>query len=193
MTAGLSSEANRKKEISILNPFTDEEIEAVENFCARRIKEAIKAAESGAAHAKELSRAQRAEILLAAAAIVKKDAEAFAQLITAESGKVIWQARKEVARAVNTLTLSGEEAKRIAGCEIPFDSFPGNEAWRGFYSREPIGPILGITPFNDPLNLVAHKVGPAIAAGNSIIIKPSELAPLSAKKLYNVFMDAGAP
>lgn len=81
----------------------------------------------------------------------------------------------------------------MAGDEIPFDAAPGNTSWTGYARREPIGLVLGITPFNDPLNLVAHKVGPAIAAGNSIVIKPSELAPLSAMHLAELFYDCGLP
>lgn len=96
-------------------------------------------------------------------------------------------------RCINTLKLSAEEAKRGAGEIIPFDAYAGSENRMGWFTREPLGIILAITPFNDPLNLVAHKLGPAIAGGNSVILKPSELAPLSALDLVNVLIEAGLP
>jgi len=94
-------------------------------------------------------------------------------------------------RTVNTLTVSAEEAKRILGETVPFDAFPGGEERRGFYYRFPIGVVLAITPFNDPLNLVAHKLGPALAAGNSVILKPATVTPLSALKLVETLLEAG--
>ena len=87
--------------------------------------------------------------------------------------------------------MSGEEAKRISGEIIPFDSFEGAIGRQGYTHVDPLGIILAITPFNDPLNLVAHKLGPAVAAGNSVILKPSELAPLSSIKLVDAFVRGG--
>lgn len=111
-----------------------------------------------------------------------------------EAGKTITQARKEATRCVNTLKLSADEARRNAGEVIPFDSYAGSESRQGWYTREPLGIITAITPYNDPLNLVAHKLGrPAIAGGNSILLKPSELTPLSAIKLVEVLLESGLP
>jgi acyl-CoA reductase-like NAD-dependent aldehyde dehydrogenase len=94
---------------------------------------------------------------------------------------------------VNTLTLSGEEAKRHVGEIIPFDAYLGSETRQGWFDRQPLGIITAITPFNDPLNLVAHKLGPAIASGNAVLLKPSELAPLSALALVEALEEAGMP
>jgi acyl-CoA reductase-like NAD-dependent aldehyde dehydrogenase len=143
--------------------------------------------------AASLPRHERGRILDTAAEILQKSVEEFADLIVAEAGKTIQQARKEVTRAVNTLRLSGEEARRNAGEVIPFDSFPGSENRQGWFTREPLGLIAAITPYNDALNLVAHKLGPAIAGGNSVILKPSQLTPLTAIRLVEVLVQAGLP
>jgi glyceraldehyde-3-phosphate dehydrogenase (NADP+) len=136
---------------------------------------------------------ERAQVLFKAAAIVQGRMEEFATTIAREGSKTIREARKEARRCVNTLTISAEEAKRIQGETIPFDSFPGGEKRVGYYQRVPIGVVLAITPFNDPLNLVAHKLGPAVAAGNAVVLKPATVTPLSALKLTEAFVEAGLP
>ena len=153
----------------------------------------IERASAATKTAASLPRHERGRILDTAAEILKKSVEEFASLIVAEAGKTIQQARKEVTRAVNTLRLSGEEARRNAGEVIPFDSFPGSENRQGWFTREPLGLIAAITPYNDALNLVAHKLGPAIAGGNSVILKPSQLTPLTAIRLVEVLVEAGLP
>lgn len=117
----------------------------------------------------------------------------FAQLMIAEAGKPITDAKREVSRAVQTFTVAAEEARRISGDVIPLDWTPGTDSHLGILRRVPIGPVLGITPFNFPLNLVAHKVAPALAAGNSILIKPAPQTPLTALLLGEVAMEAGVP
>jgi glyceraldehyde-3-phosphate dehydrogenase (NADP+) len=119
--------------------------------------------------------------------------EEFARLMTGEAGKPISDARREVTRAVQTFTVAAEEAKRIGGEVVPLDWTPGTDSHFGILRRFPIGPILGITPFNFPLNLVAHKVAPALAAGNPILIKPAPQAPMTALLLGEVALDAGIP
>lgn len=119
--------------------------------------------------------------------------EEFARLITAEAGKPITDARREVNRAVQTFTVAAEEAKRIPGEVIPLDWTPGTDSHLGILRRFPIGPVLGITPFNFPLNLVAHKVAPALAAGNPILIKPAPQSPLTALLLGEVAVEADLP
>ena len=116
-----------------------------------------------------------------------------AQLMTAESGKPITDAKREVGRAVQTFTVAAEEAKRIPGEVIPLDWTPGTDSHLGIVRRFPIGPVLGITPFNFPLNLVAHKVAPALAAGCPILIKPAPQTPLTALLLGEVALEAGVP
>jgi glyceraldehyde-3-phosphate dehydrogenase (NADP+) len=135
----------------------------------------------------------RAQILFKTASIISERLEEFAVTIAREASKTINEARKEAGRCVNTITASAEESKRILGETIPFDSFPGGEKRRGYYYRFPIGVVLAITPFNDPLNLVAHKIGPAFAAGNSVILKPATVTPLSAIKLVEAMVEAGMP
>ncbi|MFV2033692.1 MAG: aldehyde dehydrogenase family protein [Halocynthiibacter sp.] len=178
---------------SVVNPSTGKVLAQVPIASDNQIESAIASALRGKDISKRLSRAERAEILNKTASLVEARSDAFAETIVAECGKTIRQAKKEVARCVNTLTLSAEEAKRLAGEIIPFDAFKGNEDLCGYFTCEPLGIILAITPFNDPLNLVAHKLGPAIAAGNAVILKPSSLAPLSALKLAQCFLKAGLP
>lgn len=119
--------------------------------------------------------------------------EEVARLMTSEAGKPIADAKREVSRAVQTFTVAAEEAKRIPGEVIPLDWTPGTDSHLGILRRFPIGPVLGITPFNFPLNLVAHKVAPALAAGNPILIKPAPQTPLTALLLGEVATEAGVP
>ena len=100
--------------------------------------------------------------------------------------------RKYCARSTRSASPAAE-ARRNAGEVIPFDSYEGSEDRTGWYSREPLGIIAAITPFNDPLNLVAHKIGPAIAGGNAVILKPSALTPLSAQLLTDALVELRAP
>lgn len=181
------------EEITVFNPFDNTVIGGISKVPAEAAHLVINAALQGAIIARELSRAERSRILEQTAILVEKDNDDFAKLISDESGKTIRQARKEVLRCVNTLKLSSEEAKRNAGEVIPFDSYVGSETRQGWFTREPLGVILAITPYNDPLNLVAHKLGPAIAGGNSVVLKPSELTPLSAIKLVSYLSKAGLP
>ena len=117
----------------------------------------------------------------------------FATTISTEAGKPITDARREVARAMQTFTVAAEEARRIPGEVVPLDWTPGFDTHLGLLRRFPIGPILGVTPFNFPLNLVAHKVAPALAAGNPILIKPAPQTPLTALLLGEVALEAGVP
>lgn len=142
---------------------------------------------------RSLSRFSRHQILDRAAALLAERAEEAAGLIVREAGKTIRQARKEVRRARMTLSLSADAARSDAGEVIPFDAFEGSENRRGWYTREPLGIILAITPYNDALNLVAHKLGPAIAGGNAVVLKPSQLTPLTARFLVDLLIDAGLP
>jgi len=153
----------------------------------------IQAAKEGARVCRSLSRYERARVLETCASLVERDKDTFADLIVAEAGKTIKQAKKEVLRCVNTLKLSADEARRNGGEVVPFDAYAGSENRQGWFTREPLGIIVAITPYNDPLNLVAHKLGPAIAGGNAVILKPSDLTPLSAIKLVDYLVAAGMP
>jgi acyl-CoA reductase-like NAD-dependent aldehyde dehydrogenase len=179
--------------IPVTNPFDGSQVGAVADIPPDSAQMLIQTAKDGARVCRGLSRYERARILETCASLVERDKEAFASLIVAEAGKTLKQAQKEVLRCVNTLKLSADEARRNGGEVIPFDAYAGSENRKGWFTREPLGVIVAITPYNDPLNLVAHKLGPAIAGGNAVVLKPSELAPLSAIKLVNYLAAAGLP
>jgi glyceraldehyde-3-phosphate dehydrogenase (NADP+) len=140
-----------------------------------------------------LSGHDRYQILRKTAAKLEEKTEEFARTITLEEGKVLAESRFEVGRALQTLTLSAEEARRIHGETVPLDASPGGEGKMGFTLRIPCGVVVAISPFNFPLNLVAHKVAPAIAAGNAVVVKPPSNTPLSALKLTALLLEAGLP
>lgn len=183
----------KEKKIEVRDPYDNSLIDTVPYSERKDTEIALKAAVLGFEEIKKMTVYERAQILYRTASIVSENLEAYATLIAREGSKTILEARKEASRCLNTLTVSAEEAKRIIGETIPFDSFPGGEKRRGYYSRFPVGVVLAITPFNDPLNLVAHKLGPAVAAGNAVILKPATLTPLSALKLAEAFLEAGLP
>jgi glyceraldehyde-3-phosphate dehydrogenase (NADP+) len=184
---------DRDEKIDVIDPFDNSVIDTVPSASAQDVQTALEAAVKGFEITKKMTVYDRAQILFKTAAIISERIEEFATIIAREGSKTINEARKEATRCVNTLTVSAEESKRILGETIPFDSFPGGEKRRGYYYRFPIGVVLAITPFNDPLNLVAHKLGPAIAAGNSVILKPATVTPLSAIKLVEAMLEAGLP
>lgn len=180
-------------ELAVLNPYDGSLVGCVEVSGPEDAQTCLLRARQGAALSRALPRHSRAAILEKAARLVEERREDFARTIVREAGKTIVQARKEVLRCVNTLKLSAEETKRNAGEIVPFDAYAGSEARQGWFTREPLGIIAAITPYNDPLNLVAHKLGPAIAGGNAVLLKPSELAPFSALKLVETLVEAGLP
>lgn len=184
---------DREVKIEVRDPFDDSVIDTVPSATDQDVETALEASVRGFDVARKMSVFDRAQVLFKTAAIVSENLEDFAVIIAREGSKTIREARKEASRCINTLMVSAEESKRILGETIPFDSFPGGENRRGYYYRFPIGVILAITPFNDPLNLVAHKLGPAIAAGNSVILKPATVTPLSALMLAEAFLKAGLP
>ncbi|TDO48490.1 acyl-CoA reductase-like NAD-dependent aldehyde dehydrogenase [Kribbella sp. VKM Ac-2527] len=135
----------------------------------------------------------RREALATAARLVVERAPELAEVIASESSKTIREARSEVRRAAETLRLSGEAASTLEGRTVPFDNSERGAGWVGWFTREPVGIVAAITPYNDPLNLVAHKLGPALLAGNAVVLKPSELTPLSAFALAGILLEAGVP
>jgi acyl-CoA reductase-like NAD-dependent aldehyde dehydrogenase len=140
-----------------------------------------------------LPRWKRREILEDVAAALIEQKERFAQLIVAEAGKPVRLARAEVDRAVLTFKTAAEEAARLGGESLPLDLTEGNEGRWGLVQRFPVGPVLAITPFNFPLNLVAHKLAPALAAGCPVILKPAPQTPFTALALGEVILKAGWP
>lgn len=184
---------DKEEKIEVRNPYNDELVDTVPSGDKDDVEAALRAAEEGFRINRGLPVHKRIAILYRAAEILRSRQEEFARTIATEGSKTIREARKEASRCVDTMTISAEEARRIVGETIPFDSRPGSENRVGYYYRFPIGIIAAITPFNDPLNLVAHKVGPAIAGGNAVVLKPATVTPLSALKLAEALIEAGLP
>jgi len=184
---------DKDEKIEVLNPYNNDLIDTVPSGDNDDVEAALRAAEEGFKINRNLPVHQRISILYKTAEIIRGHQEDFARTIATEGSKTIKEARKEASRCIDTITISAEEARRIVGETIPFDSREGSENRVGYYLRFPIGIIAAITPFNDPLNLVAHKVGPAIAGGNSVVLKPATVTPLSALKLGEAFIEAGLP
>lgn len=179
--------------VEIRDPYDRAVIGVVHWASAGEAAEAVAGAVRAFEETRRLPSHARAEVLRRVAAALSERREELAQLITREAGKPIRDARLEVARAIQTFTVAAEEAKRIGGEVLPLDWMAGSENRWALIRRFPIGPILGITPFNFPLNLVAHKVAPALAAGNPILIKPAPQTPLSALALGEMVVRAGWP
>jgi glyceraldehyde-3-phosphate dehydrogenase (NADP+) len=189
--AGKWRDSDRKTEV--LNPYDGKVIDSVPRAGLADLEEAISNSRSGADAMARVSAYERARILRASAGLLEASAEQFARTLASEVGKTIREARGEVARSIETLTLSSEEAKRIHGETVPFDAGPVPVNKVGFYLRVPVGVVAAISPFNFPLNLVLHKVGPAIAAGNAVILKPASATPLVALLLTELLLEAGLP
>jgi len=182
-----------QKTLPVVSPWSGEVVGEVCLAGEAEWEQAIAAAQGAAEIFKKFSSYQRREVLEALLAGVKARQEEFAQTIVAEGGKPITYARTEMARGVMTLAFAAEEAVRVGGETMPLDVARFAAGRWGVSRRFPIGPVLGITPFNFPFNLMAHKVGPALAAGNPIILKPASKTPLTALMLAEVYHDAGLP
>lgn len=179
--------------IEVRNPYDDELIGTVPDGRKKDAQEAIESALEGYEEMKSLSSYERSQVLRKISKSLEKKREEFAQLLSSEVGKTIREARGEVDRAIQTFILSSEEAKNIRGETVPMDAAPGTTKRIAFYVRIPVGVIGAITPFNFPLNLTAHKLGPAFAAGNSVVLKPPSAAPLTVLELSQIIMEAGLP
>lgn len=136
---------------------------------------------------------ERGAVLERAAVLMEQRLEDFVRTMQMEAGFTASDATGEVRRCIQTLKLSAEEARRLAGDVIPLEGAPNQAGRLAFTLRIPLGVVAAITPFNSPLNTVTHKVAPAFAAGNAVILKPSTHTPLTACKLAEVLLDAGMP
>ncbi len=177
----------------VLLPYDGSEIGRVFRASAAEVDRAVSAAGRAAPLMRQMTLAERAAILRKAAARLQAEAEAFALSISSESGKPIKEARVEVERAVSTLEFSAEEARRLAGEVVPMEAAPAGRGRMAITVREPLGVIAAITPFNFPLNLAMHKIGPAIAAGNAVVHKPASTTPITALRMAALFEDCGLP
>jgi len=184
---------DKSETIDVLNPFDGSVIDTVPRGDASDVDTAIASAERGAEAMAALSGYERYTILHRAAEIMEERLEDLGRTITLEEGKVIAEGRGEAARAQETMTLSAEEAKRLGGEVVPLDGASNGAGKFGFTLRVPCGVVAAVTPFNFPLNLVCHKVGPGLAAGNAVIVKPATDTPLSALKLVEILLEAGLP
>jgi acyl-CoA reductase-like NAD-dependent aldehyde dehydrogenase len=177
----------------LYSPYSDEVIAEIAMADETLTKEAIKAALEAFQVISKMAAFERSAILEKVVELLKERADEAAEVIAVESAKPISFAKGEVSRTIETYKFAAEEAKRIHGETIPFDAAQGGLGRIGYTVRKPIGVIGAITPFNFPMNLVAHKVGPAIASGNSIVLKPASQTPLSALYIAELFKEAGLP
>ncbi|MGA2604002.1 MAG: aldehyde dehydrogenase family protein [Verrucomicrobiia bacterium] len=184
-------EIGRKMEV--VHPYDNSVVDTVPHARLADVDAALAAAVRGAKEMARLMAWDRYQILKKAAEKMETRAEEFARTITLEEGKIIAEGRAEVSRAVQVLMLSAEEARRIHGETVPLDASPGGAGKMGLTVRVPCGVVVAISPFNFPLNLVTHKVAPAIAAGNAVVIKPPSSTPLSALKLTELLLECGLP
>lgn len=158
----------------------------------KEIKMAVDAAQNAFDNIK-LPPYQRYEIIMKAAANIMQRQREFAETLAMEAGKPIKDAMGEIARSYQTLILSAEEAKRFTGEMVPIQGAPGCENRMAYTKRMPLGVVCAITPFNFPVNLACHKIGPALAAGNTVVYKPASATPLTASLLCEAFAEAGLP
>ncbi|MFO1041619.1 MAG: aldehyde dehydrogenase family protein [Planctomycetaceae bacterium] len=184
---------DRSQKIEVTNPFDGTVIDTVPHGTAADVSLALETLVEGARLMRAMPAADRCRILQRAVNLLRDQTEDFARMITREEGKILAESRLEVSRACETLEVSAEEAKRITGDVIPLESAPGGTGKFGFTLRIPCGIVAAICPFNFPLNLVMHKVGPALAAGNAVLIKPAGDTPLTALMLVKILLEAGIP
>src|SRR5581483_2121079 len=181
--------------LPVLFPYDGSEIGRVALADRAMVEQALSSAAAAEAEAAAVPPFRRAEILIRAAELVRSREDELARQMTLETGNAVWETRFEVQRTAEILQLAGEEARRIqsTGEFVPIDAVPRGEGRIGLTRRFPVGTVLAITPFNAPLLLVAHKLGPAIAAGCPCIVRPASKTPLSALSLGEIMLEAGAP
>lgn len=174
-------------------PVHDPEDDTLLGYVTDANEAEVDAAVRGVASPGEWPHWRRREVLSAAAGLVLERSELLTEIISRESSKTVREAAAEICRAAETLRLSAEQAGRLTGETLPFGDTPRGADRLGWYTREPVGVVAAITPFNDPLNLVAHKLGPALVAGNGVVLKPAERTPLTALAFAQILLEAGVP
>jgi len=177
----------------VRSPYDDALVAVVHRAGPNEIEAAIAGAVRAFQATRRLPAWRRAEVLARIADAIEAAKDDFARTIALEAGKPVKTARQEAERAAFTFRVASEETKRIHGELLQLDWLPGTEGRTGQVRRVPLGPIAGISPFNFPLNLVAHKVAPALAAGNPIVVRPASQTPISALKLAQIVLEAGWP
>ncbi|MFC4354274.1 aldehyde dehydrogenase family protein [Chryseomicrobium palamuruense] len=182
-----------EKYSELLSPYNQKKIAEIPIASEAQVNKAIQAAFKHKKTIRNIPAHIRADILLKVSTLLEEKSEEAARILVAENAKPIRAARVEVDRTIQTYRFAAEQAKQLYGETIPMDAAKGAEAKFGFTIREPLGVIAAITPFNFPFNLAAHKLGPAIAAGNTIVLKPASQTPLSAIFIAELFEEAGLP
>src|SRR4051812_36698052 len=177
--------------IEVRSPYSGEVVSRVAKAGAAETKRAVDAAEQ--ALLEPLPAHKRAEILVKVVAGIARRHDEIARQISDEAGKPLKAARVETSRAMSTYTFAAVEARKLAGEMVPMDAAQAGEGKLGFTLRRPIGVVGAISPFNFPLNLVAHKLAPALAAGCAVVLKPASQPPLSALLLAELETEAGLP
>ena len=184
---------DKDDKIEVCNPFDGSVIDTVPKATPDDVTAAVATAVKGAEIMRKMPAYERYQLLDKAARLMYERQEDLGQTITKEEGKVIAEGRGEAGRSAETITLSAEEAKRLTGETLDLSAASNGAGKFGFTLRGPCGVVAAITPFNFPLNLVCHKVGPALAAGNAVLVKPASDTPLSAIKLVEILLEAGFP
>ena len=184
---------DKPQTINVMNPYDNSVLDTVPRADRSDVERALGSAVRGAQVMAKLPGYERWKILKKAAEIIQTKNEELGRLISSEEGKVLAEGRLEASRAFETIMGSAEEAKRLHGETVPLDGAPGGAGKVGLTIRVPCGVVAAISPFNFPLNLVCHKVGPALAAGNAVVLKPATDTPLSALKLTEILLQAGLP
>ncbi|WP_430787941.1 aldehyde dehydrogenase family protein [Virgibacillus flavescens] len=180
------------EKVEVLNKYTQKTYATVSKAGEKEVDLAIESAQS-AYKSNKLGAYDRYKILKRVSELLQENKEDLAQSIVMEAGKPLKQARTEVDRATQTFEISAEEAKRVSGHGVPVEAAPGSENRMAFTIRVPVGVVGAISPFNFPLNLVAHKIGPALAAGNAVVLKPASTTPTTALRMARLFEEAGLP
>ncbi|HEV2971451.1 MAG TPA: aldehyde dehydrogenase family protein [Pirellulales bacterium] len=184
---------DRPEKIEVRNPFDGQVIDTVPRGTPADVAAAVTGAVEGARIMRRMPGYERYRILSKVARLIAERGDKLARIVSQEEGKILGESTVEVARAVETFELSAEEAKRLGGEVLPLDGASHGAGKFGFTLRVPCGVVACITPFNFPFNLPAHKIGPALAAGNSVVFKPASDTPLSGLALVEILLEAGVP
>ncbi|MCZ7643698.1 MAG: aldehyde dehydrogenase family protein [Planctomycetota bacterium] len=179
--------------LEVRNKYSGAKLGAVATATPADVKAAVGAALAFAPTMAETPLHKRAAWLRRTSELLLQRKESLGKTIAAEAGKALKFSLSEVERAASTFDFAAEEARRIHGETVPLDGSPAGEGYFGFWLRRPVGVVGAITPFNFPLNLVAHKLAPALAAGNPVVLKPAEQTPLTAAALFEILLEAGVP
>ena len=180
-------------EDEVTSPYTGEVVATVPRASAEDVERALAAAVLGADAMRRLPAYERAQILSRAADLLEQAVDEVATTISAEEGKPLGEALAEARRTPDLIRVAASEGARMHGETIPLDAASGNADKLGFTIRQPCGVLVAVTPFNYPLLLVAHKLAPALAAGNAVVLKPASQTPLTALALTRLFLEAGLP